>query len=245
MKNLIDELHALNDDNFEVSASFSQDIMKQIKRDNAIKKFIKVSSALSCACAVVICAFLIIKIGGKDIINNATKNTSGEVNVVEQVEYAKSSSIDNTYEISQTTEMAEDTSVEGASLRVESINQNATMSKAKSPATGISYDNYVDGNVEESKEIVPTETSNYESELLFDDLKEIENKKYSRVYNKSDYLAEISKTLSSKGIDNKIINDTEIEVNNSDINLIYNVIENFVDVAVELKDDGIIIKLNN
>ena len=47
MKNLIDELHALNDDNFEVSASFSQDIMKQIKRDNAIKKFIKVSSALS------------------------------------------------------------------------------------------------------------------------------------------------------------------------------------------------------
>ena len=50
MKNLIDELHALNEEEFEVSASFSKNVMKKIKRKNNVVIFVRVASVLSCAC---------------------------------------------------------------------------------------------------------------------------------------------------------------------------------------------------
>lgn len=61
MKNLIDELNALNEEEFEVSASFSKNVMKKIKRKNNIITFAKVASGLSCACLAGFFVFAITK----------------------------------------------------------------------------------------------------------------------------------------------------------------------------------------
>ena len=63
MKDLVQELNKLGEEEFRVSPDFSQNIIKQIKRDNRRKKIIYVTSIASAACVLGLAVFLVNKSG--------------------------------------------------------------------------------------------------------------------------------------------------------------------------------------
>lgn len=77
MKNLLDELHKLDNDSFNISPDFSKNVMKKIKKSNRIIKLGYVASFASVACIIGISVFFVNKNGLFDKVKESQMSASG------------------------------------------------------------------------------------------------------------------------------------------------------------------------
>ena len=232
MKNLIDELHSLNDEEFKVSASFSHDVMKKIKREKAGATFVKVFSALSCACVIGVGVYFAYNNGVFNRINSAMNSQS--------VQSINSS----TDELNLKKLETQQATTQG--LQPEEIDYNVTEESTASDETN--YDVLSDTNnlaIEENAEIYKedAEKKNIMFESAIPNSTQSEAKTYSRQYKEEDYLESIKQVLKDKEFKYTINDNGEIEVASQDFNAVYETIESFVDAEIEIKEETIIIKL--
>lgn len=216
MKNLLDDLHKLNDEDFEVSKDFSKKVMSKINKDKKITILKRATSVVAVACVLGVVIMVSNKLGLKERITNTASRkenvvqsmqaTDSEPEIVVQSKQATGSEIDNTSIVKET----------------------------------VLYDNYeteqASANIE-SNEIIN------EAPVLYENAEEGMSlrKTYSKQMNLEDYINEIHKKLDDNKIENKIISDTQIEIYNSDVNTIYDLLEIYVDINLELNDEKIIL----
>ena len=77
MKDLLDELKKLDDEEFKVSPDFSKNVMKEIKKQDRNKKIMYVTSIASVACVLGISVFLVNRSGMlSSTVNQASEKQS-------------------------------------------------------------------------------------------------------------------------------------------------------------------------
>ncbi|MBR6253464.1 MAG: hypothetical protein IKR04_06490 [Clostridia bacterium] len=79
MKNLLDELHNLDEEDFEVSKDFSKRIITKINKDKKITLFSRVTSLVAVACVAALAVFVGSKFGFLDRVNSLVSNSSSQM----------------------------------------------------------------------------------------------------------------------------------------------------------------------
>lgn len=223
MKNLLDEIHKLNEEEFQVSKDFSEKVINQINRDKKIIVLKRVTSVAAVAC-VLVCVFVI---GGKIGLMDRVVNSAQEALDINQMSAGEGISLN-----SASSEKAIESE---QALEEASESFNVAMSSA--PAL-------FEESTENSKSDEIGRAIN--EETIFDDAYTATNslgatKTYSKQLLLKDYINEIHELLNDNNIENTIINETQIEINSTDVTKLYEILEMYVDIELELKEDKIIL----
>ncbi len=223
MKDLIDELHKLDNDNYKVSPDFSKRVMKQIKRDNRYKALKYVASLASAACVLGVSIMLV-------------RNSDLLARILES---SKSADISNEQMVLS---LEESTAFEPAKeSEPDTINDVISTDYAKAYTEGASPTSTINSVMDSAEE---TNTSDYDDIL---DKKAVTNRSdnnrtYSKQLSKDDYLNEIKTVLTSNNY--KISGDNEyVQIYDADFTSIYNLLEEYIDVETSISGDDIVVKL--
>jgi len=251
MKDLIDELHKLDNEEYKVSADFSKKVMRQIKKENRFKMIKYVASLASVACVVGL-SFMLIKNNGladrilkagqsEDAMQASTYNSnlnSSDINKKENdtsFEYLEENKVRMPND-SESEKVSSDANYE-LSTPATSIQGLNDSSNSAVETIEISVDELLeDSNVNNANNIIGYK----------DDTKKAEENRTVRTYSKQlsreEYLNEIIEILKKNNYD-FTNNETFIQINNAEFNTIYNLIEEYIDVEISISGDDLILKL--
>ena len=228
MKNLLDELHKLNDEKFEVSNDFSKKVVSRINRGKKIIVLKRVTSVAAVACIAVFTIILTNKLGYLDRIKEAAEGITFNSSSMTM------SSIDNSAPVADEISMQEEKAYGIANTEIATEESIEFDSYAQEEMI---TDNVQEPSMKSSESIMPEEAVAQNKAVEATEV----NRTFSKQMNLKDYLNDIHEALNSKNIENNIISDTEIEIITDDINQVYDVIENYTDAKLELKEDKILL----
>ena len=228
MKNLLDELHKLDEVEYSVSNDFSKKVVSKINKGNKIIVLKRVTSVAMVACLAGFAVFMTNKLGILDRINKASSNSM-------------SLSMDS-MTMMESIDVDEKTQGE---IKKEEMMLEGVATEAVDELEELPLENYAD---ERTTKELPKQASEPQSvpevvNSVNDSL--IVAKSAARTYSKQmkldDYISDIHKALNDYNIENEIIADNKIEIHTNNINQVYDVIENYTDARLELNDEKIIL----
>ncbi len=228
MKNLLDELHKLDDEKFEVSNDFSKKVISKINKGNKIIVLKRVTSIAAVACVAVFAVVLTNKLGYLDRIKEAVEGISFN---------SSSMTVSSAESVSPIREaVVEQEEKAYGTTNIETANEESVEFDSYAQDEMI-FDNVQEPSMKNAESIMSEEaiTQNKANEAM--DV----SRTFSKQMNLKDYINDIHDALNDKNIENNIISETEIEIFTDDINRVYDVIENYIDAKLELKEDKILL----
>ena len=227
MKNLIDELHSLDKEEFSVSPSFSKNVMKNIKLNKRVVVFTRVVSMLSCACLLFMCVFFANKTGLFNNVKNSLlqKNTSADN---ASIDFAQTSNVETINE---------------ASIEEESLEYNTQVDNSQY-LEDTSYDTMLARGVEDEKQKQPLATTNSAFKTIESEKRYVKIIRVSEEFEKEEYINEISNVLKENGFEFEI-QENRIVLNVTETEAIQNLLIDYVDVDVIAEDGKVVVLLKN
>ena len=225
MKNLIDELHSIDKEEFSVSPSFSKNVMKNIKLNKRVVVVTRVVSMLSCACILFMCVFF--------------ANKTGLFNNVKNSLIQKNSSTDNAnIEMSETSNIE---TIDEASVEEKSIEYN-TQEDNSQYLEDSSFDRMLAKGVEDETPEASLSVTNSAIKTKESEKRYIKTIQISEEFEKEEYINEIINTLKANGFECEIVDD-KIAINVTDTEAVQNLLRDFVDVDVIAEEGKVIVLL--
>ncbi len=232
MKNLIDELHSIDKEEFSVSPSFSKNVMKNIKLNKKLVSFTRVVSMLSCACLLFMCVYFANKTGILDkVVNNFSQKDATESSSIDAQTQGKVFDSYNAIEEAPASYYDETPVEESMKLREPAVNSAAVLS---SPQESLKENNVNDISIAE------TSADSVEEEL--EDKRYIKKIVVNEEFLREDYLTEIENTLKENNFE-CTAEEEGIVVNSNDVETIKNLLADFEDVEVNVENGKTIITL--
>ncbi len=220
MNNLLDELHELDKDEYSMSPSFSNDVMKKIKKKNKIIKFSKFIAGFGCTAAVLLAVFVFYKSGRLGLVNNVASTQSNGIDLV--------------------TTAGE---IEDAAF-VSNDNFEKNRFKEDAPKNAPMLMNYDSAVTEEavSKESEDALLDEVTREKSVEQTYKKEQTIISE-YNKEDYLNEIKNLLTNNEYSFSINDDEQIIIHSQDVNKIKELLKEYLDIKITSADNEVIISI--
>lgn len=220
MKNLLDELHKLDEEEFEVSKDFSKKIVAKINKDKKIVVFKRVTSIVAVACVATFAIVLTNKLGYldrlKDLANSSINLSSME----------SANSIDTGMAVQEEKQeiLQEVPQLQAEFKKNEEFDELNETNEVSEISESLEYEDAVVMN---------------SADIAFRNA----TKTYSKQMKLDDYINEIHQALTDNGIKNEIISNYEIKVESENINSIYDIIENYTDVLLDFSGDIVILRV--
>ncbi len=230
MKNLLDELHKLNDEKYEVSNDFSKKVISKINKDKKIIVLKRVTSVAAVACIAVFAVILTNKLGYLDRIKEAAEGISFNSSSM------SISSVENSAPVRDEISVQEEKAY--GTTNTEIANEESIEYDSYAQDEMI-FDNVQEPSMKNEEPIMQEESIAQNKTIEAMDI----SRTFSKQMNLNDYISDIHEALNNNNIENNIISETEIEIFTDDINRVYDVIENYTDAKLELSDDKIILKV--
>ena len=227
MRDLLNDLNELDKEKYNVSLDFSKKIMTKIDKEKRYGKILHIASLGVAACLIGVCVFTVNKVGVFERINVASSNSissdkSAGVNDV--IDYLPSENEQIVPESirEQETNITESSQVYNSSITNLQSEESLDSIPASAPQSDINNVEYKEARISDNS-----------------------NKTYSKQMDKKTYIEDILNALKDNKFDAEYMDDDNaIFVHSTDFTSVYQVLENYIDILIEIKDDGLIIKLN-
>jgi len=259
MQDLRFELLKLDQDEYQISENFNKKVMSKVKSQNKKIKVQKAFSILSIACSYIVCIIIANNKGIIDLnkivdakkINNAVQEMSENIDNLKNNTNLKNASANEKEETAKDTG-ASKTNISKDNIIDENIdiNINETIDMEtyrKDDINSLDYDSLPEEtNVDNSEELSKikaegTELTENTSIVTASAISDTE-KLYIKKMHKEDYIKSIEDVLKENDYKYQI-KDNIISLD-GDINKIYELMQDFLDVIIEEKDGKIFISLD-
>ncbi|MBO5143734.1 MAG: hypothetical protein J6C46_12240 [Clostridia bacterium] len=231
MKNLIEELHKLDEYEYNVSENFTKNVMKNIKRDN---KTIKFSSVISCASVGIVACLAVIVFSNSSVKESAlnsyhAQSAESVVNVANSI----ADKMDNT-----------------TSDSVNNSTNNFANNPINSPAVKEDKENVFDNFIVDRMETITAETDKHlelkdaqgsASVNGYMENNVVEDNSFRKEEN-IEKIKKIENIFKAKKIEYKIV-DNKVEVK-STIKVISELLKDIENILIEVKEGYVIVKVN-